>query len=168
MTARIYVGTYAKYNSGSIAGAWLDLEDHADKESFLEACAALHKDEHDPEFMFQDYEGFPESLYSESYIKPEIWEWLELDDDDRELLAVYKEHIDSSADIETARDRFQGKYDSKIDWATSFVDDTGMLQDAPDNLKNYFNYEAYARDCELGGDVDFIRHDGELWVFWSN
>lgn len=28
MTYRIYVGTYAKYSSGSIKGAWLDLEDY--------------------------------------------------------------------------------------------------------------------------------------------
>src|SRR5690349_16831915 len=54
---RVYVGTYAKYNNGSIAGAWLDLEDYADKDSFLAACAELHKDEDDPEFMFQDFEG---------------------------------------------------------------------------------------------------------------
>ena len=27
---RIYVGTYAKYNDGSIAGKWLDLNDYED------------------------------------------------------------------------------------------------------------------------------------------
>jgi len=51
--ARIYVGTYAKYNAGSIKGAWLDLEDYSDRDAFLEACRELHKDEQDPEFMFQ-------------------------------------------------------------------------------------------------------------------
>ena len=40
--ARIYVGTYAKYNAGSIKGAWLDLEDYADRDAFLEACRELH------------------------------------------------------------------------------------------------------------------------------
>lgn len=32
--ARIYVGTYAKYNDGSIEGAWLDLEDFRNKNEF--------------------------------------------------------------------------------------------------------------------------------------
>lgn len=81
--SRIYVGTYAKYNSGSIQGAWLDLEDFDDKESFLEACKELHADESDPELMFQDFEGFPKSMYSESSIPYALWDWLELDEDDR-------------------------------------------------------------------------------------
>ena len=28
---QVYVGTYAKYNSGSIEGAWLDCEDYSSK-----------------------------------------------------------------------------------------------------------------------------------------
>ena len=54
--ASVYVGTYGKYNNGSLFGAWLDLSDYADKEEFYEACRELHKDEEDAEFMFQDYE----------------------------------------------------------------------------------------------------------------
>ena len=48
--ARVYVGTYGKYNNGSLFGAWLDLSDYADKEEFYEACRELHKDEEDAEF----------------------------------------------------------------------------------------------------------------------
>ena len=66
--ARVYVGTYGKYNNGSLFGAWLDLSDYADKEEFYEACRELHKDEEDAEFMFQDYENIPENLISESWI----------------------------------------------------------------------------------------------------
>ena len=40
--ARVYVGTYGKYNNGSLFGAWLDLSDYADKEEFYEACRELH------------------------------------------------------------------------------------------------------------------------------
>ena len=35
--AAIYVGTYAKYNAGSLFGKWFDLSDFADKDEFLEA-----------------------------------------------------------------------------------------------------------------------------------
>lgn len=64
--AKLYVGTYAKYNDGSINGAWLDLSDYDTAEEFLTACAELHADEPDAEFMFQDYEGFPSKYYGES------------------------------------------------------------------------------------------------------
>ena len=76
MTIQIYVGTYSKYNEGSIAGAWLDLEKFSDKEDFLSACLELHNDEADPELMFQDYEGFPDRFYSESGITEALFDWL--------------------------------------------------------------------------------------------
>ena len=60
--AKVYVGTYAKYNNGSLFGAWLDLSDYSDKEEFYEACRELHKDEEDAEYMFQDWENVPEGL----------------------------------------------------------------------------------------------------------
>lgn len=71
-TARLYVGTYAKYNNGSIEGKWLDLSDFSDAGEFMEACRELHSDEADPEFMFQDYEGFPADMYGEAMSEDEI------------------------------------------------------------------------------------------------
>ncbi|MFT2869362.1 antirestriction protein ArdA, partial [Escherichia coli] len=35
-TPSVYVGTYHKYNCGSIAGAWLDLTDFDSSEEFYE------------------------------------------------------------------------------------------------------------------------------------
>ena len=43
--ARVYVGTYNNYNSGSLFGKWLDLFDYWDKDEFLVVCRELHKDE---------------------------------------------------------------------------------------------------------------------------
>lgn len=78
--ARVYVGTYSKYNNGSIKGGWLDLSDYVDKDDFLEACKELHEDEEDPEFMFQDYEvpDYLEDYISESHIDNELWEVAEV------------------------------------------------------------------------------------------
>ena len=160
---RVYVGTYGKYNSGSIAGKWLDVEDYADKEDFLKACAELHKGEHDPEFMFQDYEGIPAGMISESHISEDLWEWLALDDDDRELVAVYQAEIDSDGTIEQARDAFSGRYKDEEDWAYEYIESTGGLDGMPENLRHYFDYAAFARDCR--GDMSFVEHEGETWVF---
>jgi hypothetical protein len=60
--ARVYVGTYKKYNEGSLAGAWLNLGDYSSYGEFLTACRKVHKNESDPEFMIQDTEDFPDGL----------------------------------------------------------------------------------------------------------
>lgn len=78
----VYVGTYAKYNSGSLFGMWIDLERVSCADEFFEVCRELHKDEEDPEFMFQDYQGFPEELYHESMSVEDVekflhlWHWM--------------------------------------------------------------------------------------------
>lgn len=72
---RVFVGTYGKYAAGSIEGAWLTLSDYANKAEFLAACRKLHKDEADPEFMFQDAENIPSWLWGESFIDEAIWSW---------------------------------------------------------------------------------------------
>lgn len=59
---RVYVGTYKKYNSGSLKGGWLDLRECKDYKQFLSKCRALHRGERDPEFMIQDVEDFPDGL----------------------------------------------------------------------------------------------------------
>lgn len=127
----VYVGTYGKYNSGSIDGAWVNLNKYPTKDEFYDHIKELHKDEEDPEFMFQDYQNFPERFYGESGLSEKIWDWLELDEDDRELLEAYIEATgDDKVSIDDAKDKFQGKYDSKEDWAQEFINQSGGLGDS--------------------------------------
>lgn len=161
-TPRVYVGTYAKYNAGSIAGAWLNLEDYADHDDFTAACYRLHADEDDPELMFQDFEGFPREFYNESSIDPDLWEWIDLDDHDKALLAVYRDHVDESGTLETARDAYCGHgYDTPGDYAYQLAEDCG---DLPKHWSSYIDWDVVAR--ELGYDgYTFARVNGEIWVF---
>jgi antirestriction protein len=161
MTAKIYVGTYAKYNNGSIAGAWIDLEQFSDKDDFLEACAQLHEDEDDPEFMFQDFEGFPDRFYSESGIDDALFEYLALDDNAREILAAYIECTgDSDATIDDAMDKFQGEFNSDVDFVDELLTSCG---DLPSDLPSYvvIDWEATARNIMF----DYMVHDG---FYFSN
>ncbi len=70
----IYVGTYRKYNEGDTGGAWINMEVVKDVDDFYRVCRSVHKDEKDPEFMFPDYQGFPEWFYGESMGPEEIGE----------------------------------------------------------------------------------------------
>jgi antirestriction protein len=74
MRLAIYVGTYHKYNCGSIEGEWIDIQDFVDKGDFYEYIRELHSDEDDPEFMFQEWEYIPRSLISESWVHEAVWE----------------------------------------------------------------------------------------------
>jgi antirestriction protein len=161
MSAQIYVGTYHKYNCGSIKGAWIELEG-LDLESFWAKITELHKDEEDPEFMFQDFEGFPEVFYGESGLDERVWEWLELDQNDKDL---WQAALDYSSDItfKEAQDRFMGTADSAEDFAQNWLEETGQWDELPELAQRYFNLESYARDLEI--DLNFIKHDGKLWVF---
>lgn len=69
----IYVGTYHKYNSGSLFGEWIDVTDFDSKEEFYNHIAELHNDEPDPEFMFQDWEYIPDNLIGESWVHEAVW-----------------------------------------------------------------------------------------------
>lgn len=59
---RIYVGTWAKYNAGSLSGEWLSLKDYDNYSELCEVMRAIHEDESDPEPMIQDCEDFPDGF----------------------------------------------------------------------------------------------------------
>tara|TARA_R110002020_G_scaffold360661_1_gene573438 strand:- start:426 stop:929 length:504 start_codon:yes stop_codon:yes gene_type:complete len=146
MAAQIYVGTYGKYNEGSIAGAWVSLDEHDTETAFYAAAKALHKNEHDPELMFQDFEGFPRDFYGESYLDKRIWDWLELDDDEREIVAAWLEANGGTDSLDYIKDTYAGHWDSWDEYVYQCVDDAGWLENVPDEVASYFNYESYGRD----------------------
>ena len=161
-TPRIYVGTYAKYNSGSIQGEWLDLDDYADKSDFIQACLELHEDEEDPELMFQDWENIPDAFISECSIDPDFWDYMNCDHDE-DAKAAYMDCF-GEWDESNFEERYRGQYDSFTDLAEQLLDETGELEAIPENLRNYFDYEKYGRDLQLGGD--FCEHNGHY--FWNH
>lgn len=162
--ARVYVGTYGKYASGSIAGAWLGLEDYADRDAFIAACLKLHKDEADPELMFQDFEGFPRAYYSESSIDADLWDWLDLNEYERDMLATYQDAVDAKGDIDDAREAFHGIHDSAADFAAEWFEKTGQLNQVSDWLRGHIDWEGVARDMGFDGWV-FHRAGGGVYVF---
>lgn len=164
MTMRVYVGTYAKYNDGNLFGKWLGLEDYNDKEEFLKACAELHSDEDDPELMFQDWGGIPNGMVSECSVDAECWKLIEAYDEFGE--DAVKAYISCFGEWGRGdfQDRYRGEYDSWEDFAEQLVDELGYFDEIPEHLRYYFDYEKYARDLRLGGDV--CEHDG--YYFWNH
>ncbi|EAB5989381.1 DUF1472 domain-containing protein [Salmonella enterica] len=157
----VYVGTWHKYNCGSIAGRWFDLTTFDDERDFFAACRALHQDEADPELMFQDYEGFPGNMASECHIN---WAWVEgfrqaRDEGCEEAYRLWVEDT-GETDFDTFRDAWWGEADSEEAFAVEFASDTGLLADVPETVALYFDYEAYARDLFLDS---FTFIDGHVF-----
>ncbi|MEY4720035.1 MAG: hypothetical protein RL563_2653 [Pseudomonadota bacterium] len=160
----LYVGTYAKYNSGSIKGAWIDLEDFAgDREGFYEKCREIHADEDDPEFMFQDYQCFPKSFYCESNAPEALFAWLELDDGDREMIEKYADAVGydiSEITIENAQETFYGRYDSGADAAEEMAEEQGL------SLPDWIVVDWQATwERNVRHDYCYIEDGGEIWIF---
>jgi len=150
ITPQVYVGTYAKYASGSIAGAWVSLNEYDTAETFDAAARELHKREHDPELMFQDYESFPNAFYGESYLDERLWEWLALDNGEREIVEAWVDNVGGTDSIKYILECYAGSADSWTQYIEDYIDSIGMLDSVPDHLQRYFDHEAYGRD---------LRHD---------
>lgn len=166
--ARVYVGTYRKYNEGSIEGEWLDLADYSDKHEFYEACRQLHADEDDPEFMFQDWEEIPEGMIGECWINDNIFELIQSDDlsdDETEAFMAWASwtgedlaSMDVSNAIERFRDQYCGEYDSEKAFAMEIASDE--IDNNDSWIARYFDYDAFARDLFI---CDYTYWDGYVF-----
>ena len=143
--SRIYVGTYAKYVGGSIKGGWLDLDDFSDSEEFYEACRELHKDENDPELMFQCWENIPSEMIGESYLEDSVFEWLAMDEGEREMLEAYQSIAYENSTFEDARDALVGTCESFRDWCENWFFETHKV---PDELVRYICIDTVVRELE--------------------
>lgn len=114
--ARVYVGTYAKYNAGNLGGGWVDLDGCASYREFLAACKKLHKDEADPEYMIQDCEDMPDGLG--------CMEWI----DEKDFNDI------KAAGLETAEEAAAVDF-SIVDYSEKAIAVTGDTRPIADKLK---------------------------------
>jgi len=158
----IYVGTYEKYNDGNLFGAWFQLDRFENAEAFWEAARALHRDEADPELMFQDWQSIPEGMVGESHTSDDLWPWLKLDAETREIVRVYRKRVNAEGSIADALDAFSGQYKSRAAFAERDFEDQGLV--VPEHLQGFVDWDRMALSLESGG-VTFALEDGKLWVF---
>ncbi len=170
----VCVGTYAKYNSGNLSGAWLNLEDfNYNYLLFVDKCHELHSDEESPEFMYQDWEGSLSFLVKEydlkraTHVAKHIIE--EADSDEVEAFIKYLEYYQISdlndcekieKHLETFRDMYQGYFENDTDFGWEIAE-SGILSNCPNELRYYFDIQAYTRDLFLDG-FDYV--DGYIFA----
>lgn len=168
--ASVYVGTYKKYNEGSLAGAWMELADYKSKDEFMEACKELHSDEEEPEFMYQDYSNIPDGMINESYIDPLLFGIIQsakdMSETELEAFFVFLDmnfvdysYIKDGEDlVELFRDKYIGQFDSEEAFAT-YMAEMKWPEELQTEFGQYFDYEAYSRTLLTSG----YRHQGDFY-----
>lgn len=161
---KIYVGTYEKYNSGSLKGDYLYPADYADEDDFLEACSKLHPDEESPEFMFQDVEGLPAGLVEESYLSDDLFVYLEaienMDDDKKDAYEAYCGHH-KKYDVGDFIDDYQGDY-TEEKWADNVAEERYYKKFTDAGIEWFlFDNAAFCRDLFIN---EYIEIDGHIFV----
>lgn len=164
MNTRIYVGTYAKYNAGSLEGKWLYLSDYSDAEELYEAMTELHSDEQDPEFMIQDREGDLAYMIDECMSPNEFEDIYSFMDEvensylDLEVMIAYCKHTgcDLKDSVEKAEEAYQGEYESDEEFAQELAEELGYLNENKSWPHSCIDWEWAARELMY----DYFEEDG--------
>lgn len=166
---RIYVACLSSYNSGVLHGAWIDAhQDPSDIHAEIQTMLSKSREPIADEWAIHDYEGFFGYRLGEYESIETVADIAALIAEHGELGAKLISHCDSPAAArEAIGESYQGTFDSPAAWAEQFLEDTGSLSQVPEHLRGYFDFEAYARDAELSGDIFVIEVDHQHHVFWS-
>lgn len=173
-TRRVFVAPVAE----PVNGAWHDLADFTERwELEIAALAAIKKttvNNMAEELDCSDLEGFGALFTGQHYVgTSEAWdahEWLtacEAEGISEAVALAYAENTGKRfPDPSDIADAYLGEYDNVQAYAESYVDESGMLSGIDATVARYFDYEAFARDLVLGGEVwTTDRKNGAVHIF---
>lgn len=160
---KIYVTNLRKYNEGQIIGEWVSLP----CEGLEEVLDKISNNGND-ELFISDYEtdinGLKVSEYDNILKLNDMTEEIDnLSDDEVIALQAYLEEYNMEQALDEVR---QGNYriyyncDNMEDVACQVVNDCGLLDGVPEEVKIYFDYEAYGRDMDI--NRTFIQIDNSF------
>ena len=173
---RVFITNLGKYNEGELVGKWLDLPCE-DIESELASIGVSDEPDENgvyyEEYFITDYENdynYKVGEYDSLDELNEIAEELEnLDEWDKEIVNAF---IENGSDIEEALDGLRdGDYmvfsncSDMTDVAYQYIEETGLLNDIPEGLRNYFDYEAYGRNMSFEGTFIFTDNGNCIELF---
>ena len=157
---RIYLTNLGKYNEGELIGKWVELPiSDEELEATLEEIGI--DGERYQETFITDYEtdinGLKIGEYDGIEELNELTEVIEANDPEAVEALIYFGY-DTAEEIADYIDDilfFEGSDDYGIGYY--YAIECGCL-DIPDNIQNYFDFEAYGRDIELEGNFYFANN----------
>lgn len=171
MEQRIYVASLSAYNAGHLHGEWISLNGKDADDVHAEISAMLDKSPGDrpaEEWAIHDHEGFAPYEVSEYADIPELCALVAaVEEHGQQILALVNHlNLDTDAAVRYHEDNYQGEWHSLSEWAEDWLEGCGDLSSMPANLRCYFDYDSFANDCELNGDIFTLDADGGgIWVY---
>lgn len=153
---QLYAACLASYNAGRLYGKWIEAS--SDPDDMREAIADMLAASPTPgaeEWAIHDYDGFPNmGEYPDLKAVAELADLIETAEHDHgikadDFRAIADNWHGNADDIGEALDRFCGIFDSFRDYADEAADEMLACYTLPDTVRNYFDYEAWARDLAL-------------------
>ena len=163
-----FITNLGKYNEGELIGKWIEFPISDDElQNVLKEIGCYYVDddgvEHNveyEEYFFTDWNNNISFDFGEYPNLEEVNEFAErveaLSESEQEYIELLMDGYTS--DINEALDIIAGgnyvvwhDCDSMEDVAYNYVEETGMLNNIPSNIANYFDYAALGRDMDIEG-----------------
>ena len=158
-TPRIYVACLAAYNRGRLHGEWIDADQSAD--DIRESIKQMLSRSPEPcaeEWAIHDHDNFQGIEIGEHTSIDDVAAIAELLREYESAGAIAYKHFNDLDDARKAlADQYYGEWSSLADWAENYLEDTWGLQSVPEALRNYIDFERWADDLEMSGDI-FSNH----------
>lgn len=166
---KIYLTNLGKYNEGILQGEWLELPC---TEEELEACKERIgiNDEYE-EWFITDYEtdvnGLKVGEYDNLEELNDLAEAIEEDPEKAEALIYWgydtAEKIRDNLDNVIYTCTPEGAESEEFAVGYYYAEEVGCLE-IPENLKGYFDYEAYGRDIMINGQF-YTAENGNIYEY---
>lgn len=148
-------------------GAWVDLDASTTWETIADAIRDAIPGAVIDEILCADAEGLALHFLSRyDGFDLDGWaEWIEAAERSHlepEIIAAYCDNCgewDADA-VTNAEDCYSGTYDTPAEFAEDLAEQTCLLESVPENLRYYFDFEAFARDLLIG---DYFEADGHYF-----
>lgn len=159
---KIFLTNLGKYNEGELIGEWVELP--ASSEELQEVFERIGINEEYEEYFITDYECdlYEVGEYENIDTLNEIAERIkELDEEESKVVKALMQKLGYTLDeaIEKVNNgdyRIYYDCDDMEDVAYQVVEDCGYLDNIPDNVANYFDYESFGRDLKIEGSYIFL------------
>ena len=160
---KIFVTNLGKYVEGELVGEWLDLP--ATEDEIEELMERIGIGEEYEEVFITDYEsdlnikvGEHDNIEALNEMADEIASLDEWELETLEALLTYFDDVDEA--LEKIEDvTIWSGCDDMAEVAEQYAEETGLLDSIPENLRYYFDFDAFGRDLEIEGTYIFYNGD---------
>ena len=169
---KIYLTNLGKYNEGQLVGEWVELP--VSQEELKEVFERIGIDGKEyEEYFITDYEcdfyqiGEYENLDTLNEIAERIEE---LDEEESKVVKALMSELGYTLDeaIEKVNNgdyRIYSDCDDMTDIAYQVVEECEYLNNVPNNVARYFDYEEFGRDLGIEGTYIFLDNNEAIEVF---